>query len=48
MLGDISARVGNEVICDIVGQYGVPGRNYGVNDYGRCVQSMHESVVYMK
>ena len=27
VLGDINARVGNEVIEGIVGQYGVPGRN---------------------
>ena len=27
MLGDLNARVGNEVIEGIVGQHGVPGRN---------------------
>ena len=28
MLGDLNARVGNEVIEGIVGRHGVPGRNY--------------------
>ena len=27
VLGDLNARVGNEVIEGIVGQHGVPGRN---------------------
>ena len=27
VLGDLNARVGNEVIDGIVGRYGVPGRN---------------------
>ena len=27
MLGDLNARMGNEVIEGIVGQHGVPGRN---------------------
>ena len=27
MLGDLNARVGNEVIEGIVGRHGVPGRN---------------------
>ena len=27
VLGDLNARIGNEVIEEIVGQHGVPGRN---------------------
>ena len=27
MLGDLNARVGNEIIGEIVGQHGMPGRN---------------------
>ena len=27
MLGDLNARLGNEVIEGIIGQHGVPGRN---------------------
>ena len=39
MLGDLNARVGNEVIEGIVGRHGVPGRNERANGYWRCVQS---------
>ena len=39
VLGDLNARVGNEVIERIVGRHGVPGRNQKANDYWRCVQS---------
>ena len=39
VLGDLNARVGNEVTEGIVGQHGMPGRNESANDYWRCVRS---------
>ena len=39
MLGDLNARVGNEVIEGIVGQRGVHEEMKVANDYWRCVQS---------
>ena len=39
LLGDLNARMGNEVIEGIVGRHGVIGRNDSGNDCWRCVQS---------
>ena len=39
VLGDLNARVGNEVIEGMVGQYGVPGRNEsGERLLGMCAE----------
>ena len=44
VLGDLNARVGNERIDGVVGNYGVPGRNVnGESLIGMCVE--HELVV---
>ena len=37
VLRDLNARVGNEVIERIVGQYGVPEEMKWAKDYWRCV-----------
>ena len=39
VLGDLNARVRNEIIERIGGQHVVPGRNESGNDYWRCVQT---------
>ena len=39
VLGDLNARVGNEVIERIVGQHGGQEEMKVANDYWRCVQS---------
>ena len=46
VLGDLNARLENEVMERIVGQHGVPGRNESVvNDYSRCVVAESLSVI---
>ena len=39
VLGDLNARVGNEVIEGIVGRHGVQEEMKMANDHWRCVQS---------